>query len=157
MDYHALWAEIQARPECAPHIVPSDPKVPLVVARAGDQAIADILSAGRTKIVQRMVSERGILNDYPAGPVAADAVLTKLETFAGAGHALSSVVGRAIRFLRDPDGIDIGAASTRAMLMALAGASVLTDEEAANLMKLAEQPDIITVDDVSRAVRGPRD
>jgi hypothetical protein len=157
MDYASLWAEIQANPACAPHIVPSEPKVSADVARAGDQAIADILSAGRVKVVPRMVSERGILNDYPGGPIEADAVLSNLETYAGAGQALSSVVNRAIRFLRDPDGIDIGAASTRAMLDALAGGGVITAAECAGLKSLAEQPEIITHADVSRAVRGPRD
>ena len=49
MEYDALWAEIQASPACAPHIVPSFPKAD-EAARIGDAAIAAILSDGRVRI-----------------------------------------------------------------------------------------------------------
>lgn len=155
MDYAALLAEIQANPDCAPHIVPSVPKVDVAIAVAHDLAIADILSVGRTRIASRSLSERAILAEYPAGPVAADAVLVKLETYASAGQPLSSVLNRALRLLRDPEGLDFGAAAVRSMLDALAAAGAITGDESAALQGLALTPDPVTAADVSRAVRGP--
>lgn len=157
MDYAALWAEIQSRPDCAAHIVPSEPKVDAAIARAGDQAIAELLSAGRVRVAARMVTERDVLGDYVDGPIAADRVLTKLEQYAAAAADLSSVVGRALRLLGQQDGIDIGAVSTRLLLGELGDAGVLTPLEVAKLMALAEVPETITAADVSRAVRGPRE
>lgn len=155
MDYAALWSEIQSRPDCAPHVVPSLPKVAAEVALAGDQAIADLLNAGRVRVGPRSLSERAILAEYPDGPVAADAVLVKLEQYAAGAHPLSSVLSRALRLLRDPEGLDFGTAATRQMLDALATAGGITAAEAAALKALAEQPETLTAADISRAVRGP--
>lgn len=155
MDYAALWAEIQATPACEPYITPSEPKVAVEIAVANDQAIADILNVGRMRVAARPLSERAILAEYPDGPVAADAVLVKLETYAAGGHPLSSVLTRALRLLRDPEGLDFGAAATRSMLDALAAANAITTAEADSLKALALHPETITAADVSRAVRGP--
>lgn len=87
-----------------------------------------------------MMSERGILAQYPDGPVAADAVLTKLDTFAQTQHALASVVKRALRFLGDPEGIDMGSPATQSMLDAVQQAGVLTADETTKLKALAMQP-----------------
>lgn len=87
-----------------------------------------------------MMSERGILAQYPDGPVAADAVLTKLDTFAQTQQPLASVVKRALRFLGDPEGIDMGSPATQAMLDAVQQAGVLTADETTKLKALAMQP-----------------
>lgn len=87
-----------------------------------------------------MMSERGILAQYPDGPVAADAVLTKLDTFAQTQQALASVVRRALRFLGDPEGIDMGSPATQSMLDAVQQAGVLTADETTKLKALAMQP-----------------
>ena len=65
MDYTALWAEIQANPACVPYITPSEPKVSSEIARANDQAIADILNVSRVRRVSRMITERGIREALP--------------------------------------------------------------------------------------------
>lgn len=87
-----------------------------------------------------MLSERGLLAHYADGPVAADGVLSKLETFAQTSHVLASVVRRAVKFLGTPEGMDIGSPTTHAMLDALQTASVLTADEVAKIKALALQP-----------------
>lgn len=108
------------------------------------QAIADLLSVGRTKVQSHFASERGILERYPLGPLAADTLLAKLEAYAEAGKALSRIVGRAIRFLRQPEGLDIGSSATQTMLGALVQAGELTPEEFTGLRAMTLRPDPIT-------------
>ena len=93
-----------------------------------------------TMIKPLMMSERGVLAQYPDGPVAADAVLTKLDTFAQTQHALASVVRRALRFLGTDGGIDMGSPATQSMLDAVQQAGVLTASETQKLKALALQP-----------------
>lgn len=116
---------------------------PLVAAGAW-QSIANILSAGRTRVTSHFASERGILERFPGGPVAADALLAKLEAFAEAGQPLSRITARAIRFLRQPEGLDIGSPATQAMLGAITQAGVITAEEFAGLRAMTLRPDPIT-------------
>lgn len=154
--YESLWAEIQGRTDCAEFIVPSEPKVSADVARAGDAAIAALLSEGRKQIVSRRVSVREIIAEYPDGPVAADAVLAKLDSYAAASEPLSRLVKRTLPFLQSESGLDLGASATRTMIEALVELHVLTADEGVKLKSLAEIQDIVTPEDVSRAVRGPR-
>lgn len=93
-----------------------------------------------TMIKPQMMSERNILAQYFDGPVAADAVLTKLDTFAQTQHALAGVVKRALRFLGTAEGIDLGSPATQSMLTALQQADVLTVTEVEKLKALAMQP-----------------
>lgn len=81
-------------------------------------------------------SERGVLDKYPDGPLAADAVLQKLEHFATLPHPFAGIVKRALKFLGQPEGIDFGAASTITMLQKLAQGGVITADEAAKLSSL---------------------
>ncbi len=83
-----------------------------------------------------MYSERGILDKYPDGALAADVVLRKLEGFAMSPHPLASIVKRALKFLGQPEGIDLGAISTITMLRKLAGGGVITSDEAEKLISL---------------------
>jgi hypothetical protein len=117
-----------------------------------DTAIAEALSAGRTKVASRFTSARGVLERYPLGPVAADAVLSKLEAFSNAGHPLSSIVKRAVTFLNQPDGIDLGSGATLAMLNALTAGGVLTTQEHDGLVAIATVANPVPVLDVSNAL-----
>lgn len=116
------------------------------------QGIANILSVGRTKVQSHFASERGILERYPLGPIAADALLAKLEAYAEAGKALSRITGRAIRFLRQPEGLDIGSPATQGMLGALVQAGELTAEEFNGLRAMTLRPDPITDAQVKAAL-----
>ena len=86
-----------------------------------------------------MMTERGVLAHYVDGPVAADAVMTKLDTYASGSQSLSSVVKRAMRLLGN-DGIDMGSAATRSMLDALQADGVITADECTKLKALGIQP-----------------
>jgi hypothetical protein len=115
-------------------------------------AIAAALSQGRTTVQPRRMSEAGVLERYPGGPVAADAVLAKLEGFAASAHPLAGVVRRALRFLAQAEGLDIGASATRTMLDALAAGGAITADECASLKGLAAVPDPVAELDVRAAV-----
>lgn len=98
--------------------------------------VVDLLNAyNETKVKARMITARGILSDYPGGPVEAATVLDKLDTAAPTIPALRW----AWAFIKG-EGIDIGHPATQAMLDTLATATVLTSTEAANLKSLAVQP-----------------
>jgi hypothetical protein len=88
-----------------------------------------------TKVKTRLITARGILSDYPGGPVEAATVLDKLETAAPNISALKW----AWKFITG-EGIDIGHTATQGMLDTLAGAAVITTTEATNLKALALQP-----------------
>lgn len=81
-------------------------------------------------------SERGVLDKYPDGPLAADLVLRKLEGFAASPHPFAGIVKRALKFLSQPEGIDFGAPSTLSMLSKLAQGGVITTDEAEKLASL---------------------
>lgn len=81
-------------------------------------------------------SERGLLDRYPDGPVAADLILKKLEAFSKSGHPFASLVARALKFLGQAEGIDFGATATVTMLQRLAQGGVLTQDEAAKLISI---------------------
>lgn len=157
-----LWTLIQNTPACAPHIVPSEPKVEAAVARAGDQAIADILSVGRTTISPREVGDGAIAIalGIPDGPIflfrleqtantviASDAEPEQLALVSTARQAWRSVTKAAL---------DVGNPVVRTALDTFVG-SLLTADQAAAIKALAEVPDQITADQVSLAVRGPRE
>lgn len=154
MDYHALWAEIQARPECAPHIVPSEPKVPIEVAKAGDQAIAGLLnSAGAGASSQaipaweakKILIKRGrwraivLASQDPQHPAVEQA-------FAAVALAEDS---RMTADFCDPS-------ATAHLDLLISGGLINADDKAA-LEALSRVASVITAADVSRAVRGPRD
>lgn len=128
-------------------------KVPPGVRSGRDaQAIADVLNVGRTRIVSRTVTERDILAEYADGPIAGDAVLRKIEAFSESAHPLATVVRRAVGWLTPGVGIDIGHASTRALIDQLAAGGVITTDEAGKLEALAVIPDPVSELDVRRAI-----
>jgi hypothetical protein len=152
----ALQAEILANPACQPFIHTNEmPKISGVEAMAKDRAIAEIISAGRTKTVSHFASERGVLERYPGGPLEADTLLGKLEAFAQTTHPMARIVGRALKFLAQPEGLDVGSPATQTLLGQLAAGGVITATERAGLQAMATVPDPVTAEQVGRAIRGP--
>jgi len=132
----------------------ADPAL-VALAQAGNtQAIADALSVGRTKVVSHFASERGVLERFPAGPLAADALMTKLETFAATAHPMASIAKRALKFLAQAEGLDIGSPATRGILAQLAAGNVITETERAGLEAMATVADPISHTQVGDAIRG---
>ena len=98
--------------------------------------VCDLLNAlTEIKYKSRMITARGILSDYPGGPVAAATVLDKLDTAAPSLPALKW----AWKFISG-EGLDIGNAATLGMIDQLVAGTVLTSEEGAMLKGLALQP-----------------
>lgn len=113
------------------------------VAAGNMEALAALLSAGRTKVVSHFASERGVLERYPGGPLAADALLGKLEAFAATDHPMARIVGRALKFLAQAEGLDLGSAATQGLLQQLALGGVITEAERLGLRQMTLQPDPI--------------
>lgn len=126
-----------------------------VLQAAGNvDAIARTLSTGRTKVASHFASERGVLERFSGGPIAADALLTKLEAFTTSGHPMASIVKRALKFLAQSEGLDIGSPATQGLLAQLGAGGVLTADEVAGLRAMALQPDPITREQVTEAIYG---
>lgn len=141
-------AEIRAAIAAAP---------PLRALLPDTEAVAAALSAGRTRLVERMITERRILSAL--GVIAGAAFLDALDAFAAASlpseHPLAayhSGIRRAIGWLKTDDGLDIGDAASQAMLTVLAQAGVVDATSAATVQALARVPDPVSEFDVRRAV-----
>ena len=132
--------------------IAASPELTALAAAGNTQAIADALSAGRTKLVSHFASERGVLERFPAGPLAADALMTKLDTFAATGHPMASIVRRALKFLGQPEGLDIGSPATRGLLAQLAAGGVITVGERDGLATMATVSAPIYQHDVRAAI-----
>lgn len=103
-------------------------------------AIAELLNAKTfTAPRSRWISELGVMELYPDGAEAADAMLEKLETFADTRQRFAGVVRRVLRFMRG-DGFDIGSPTSQSILFILAQAGVITADEAGKLKSLADKP-----------------
>ncbi len=161
VNYEALWAEIQASPECTPHIVPSFPKAD-EAAQAGDAAIAAILSEGRTRVEPSKLitdGEVAVALGIPGGPVFLYSLEQAAETAPGEDADQDDVVAHAVasqawRSLLKGQ-FNIGDASVRAAIDSMVG-RLLTAEQAVTIKVLAKVPAPVSASDVSRAVRGPR-
>lgn len=152
LDLNVLLAAIQADPACAPHIVPSKPKVLAEVARAGDQAIADIINASSTfdysvavpawqakKLLIKRGKWRGI-------------VLASQNPDHPAVEAAYAAVALAEDARLDADFLD---ASAGPLVDALVATGLMSAQDKANLQALSRCRLLVTAADVSRAVRGP--
>lgn len=117
-----------------------------------DDLVAAFLSAGRTEVRQTRMSEAGLLERWPDGPVAADGFLAKLEAFAATQHAAAGVVRRALRFMATPEGLDLGAAATHAMLDMLQAGGVVTADEVSAAKELSRHAAPVSIEQVSRAL-----
>jgi len=106
-------------------------------------ALAEILSAGRTKLIERNVGYGTVLDTLGAdvGSAFLDA-LTALAT-------TSSPVKWALKLMERGE-LNIGAAATQAQLDALATAGVMPVAVADALKGLALVPEVVTAQDVAR-------
>lgn len=100
--------------------------------------VIDILNGlSEFKPKTRMITARGILSDYPGGPVSAATVLDKLDTSSSTIPALKW----AWKFISS-EGLDIGHPATQSMIDFLTtteAGTILTTTEADNLKSLALQ------------------
>jgi hypothetical protein len=145
----------------------ADPAL-LALAQAGNtQAIADALSAGRTRAdTATKYTSLGISERFPAlgglpGPLAAEALFQKLEGFAAAAAVsedpatklLGGATSRQMEHLKI-NGMAIGSPAVAAMLAVIAGSGAITQAEADALVSVAAVPDPITHTQVGEAIQG---
>lgn len=110
---------------------------PQEIAEGNYHVIAAKVSLNRKMIMERRVSEIEVLNEYPDGPVAADAVIVKLETYGAGSGTYSGVVRRAFKSFGTPEGINFGAPHVQQILTQLAAENVLTVDESTKLKNMA--------------------
>ena len=146
--------------ECAPFVNDGSDPARKASAPADDAAIAEILSEGRTRIVSREIGDGAvaIALGIPGGPVFLYQLEMAAETSPGASATDEQVAQHAIarqawRSLQKAS-LDIGNAVVRAGIDSMVG-TLLTADQAAAVKELAEVPDIVSVADVSLAMRGP--
>lgn len=163
MDYRALQNEILNGPKAAkflPFVVtnnmPKDPDY-----KAKDQAVADLINTDRLpKIVSKEIGD-GALSlalGTPDGPVfmyrlkqvaatslPPDAPLDQIVPAAIAQQAVESLA---------KGSFNVGNAGVRAGIDMMVGL-LLSVEQATAIKAIAEAPDLVTAQDVSRALRGP--
>lgn len=132
--------------------IAADPALQALAAEGNVQAIAEALSVGRTKVASHFASERGILERYPLGPIAADELLAALEAFAATAHPMARIVGRALKFLAQPEGLDIGSPATQGLLDQLAAGGVITTAQRDGLRQMATVSDPLTIQQVKAAL-----
>lgn len=132
----SLKDEILARSDCA-----------AAVAARDLDAIAAIVSAGRMANQSRFVTERTILAEIAGG----NAILDALQSVADSGN---TAVRRAINFLQQDSGLDVGNAVTQGMIDQLAATNppVLAAGQAAALKGLANLPAPVSRADVEAAL-----
>ena len=112
-----------------------------------DGAIAAALSVGRVKTVDRLVGYGTVLEAL--GAESGAAFLDSLTTLA----ATSSPVKWALKLL-DRGELNIGAEATRGQLDALVAGGAMPQAVADALKGLATVPDVITSQDVAKALEG---
>ena len=137
-----------------------DAEFAALVQSRNDVAISAALSVGRTKVRERLITERGVISAL--GPVEGEGLLAGLEAFAAAAlppehplYAHHAGMKRVLGWLKPPaDGVDIGDPLTRQLLNTLValGVSGITAPRVATLLALATEPDPISVDAVSAAL-----
>lgn len=112
------------------------------LANRDDGAIAAALSAGRVKVVPTEIGKGRILATM--GLEAGNAFLDIIDSAPDFRH---------VRHLIANGWLDIGDGLTRAMVDSLVG-TVLTSEQASALKALAEEPEVITAQQVAQALEG---
>ena len=127
-------AEIRAAITASPELT--------ALVRTDTQSVADALSAGRVRRVERMIGVGSVLNAL--GPIVGAAMLDQVRAVAE-----TDAVVKYGWMLLESASLDVGLDSTRAMLDAL-----LPVEAATVLKGLAEVPDTVTVQDVLTAMEG---
>lgn len=120
-----------------------------------DVAIAAVLSTGRVTVVSHRIGELGILDLL--GPVAGDAFLTALEAITGPEtlpeplRPYTGAIRRGVCWLKT-DGLDVGSATARVLLDALAAGGVLDGGAVTAIKASAERASPIPYAAVSDAL-----
>lgn len=123
------------------------------------QAIATRLSVGRTKLVEKVITERGIV--AALGPVDGEAFIVGLETFAATtlpdGHPLKAAhagIKRMLNWIKMPaDGLDIGTVAAQTMLDGLAATGFINAASTEVIKNLAKVADPLSVSEVYQAIQ----
>jgi hypothetical protein len=163
MDLRSLQAEILSGPkssECKPYVNDGSDPSRKASAPSDDQAIAALLSAGRTKIASRQIDDRdvAIALGIPGGPV----FLYQLEQAALSAPgpdataqqiALCAIARQAWRSITRGT-FEVGNPVVRDAVDSMVGV-LLTADQSAAIKALAEVPEQVSAADVSRAMRGP--
>lgn len=96
------------------------------------------------------LGELGILSLL--GTVAGETFLQGLEYVAGSDSPMAPVLARIVRWMRSPQGVDVGHAITQQNLLALAEGGAISAESAAAVIAHGSHRPAITVDQVSAAL-----
>lgn len=118
-------------------------------------AIAAAMSVGRVQVVSHLIGERGILDLL--GAIDGDAFLAALESITEPAllpeplRPYFGAIQRGVAWLKK-DGLDIGSATTRSLLAALAAAGVLDAGSVAKIKGLAEKPCELTPRQVAEVI-----
>jgi hypothetical protein len=122
-------------------------------------AAAAALSAGRTKIVSHMITERGVI--AALGVVDGEAFLEGLEAFSAAtlpdGHPLKAAhpgIKRMLGWLKTDGGLDVGDIQAHTLLDTLAAVGVVQADDVASIKALTIKPDPVNAYEVVEAMRG---
>lgn len=143
-----LKAEINAR-------AASDPTFAAMLAARNDYGMAVVLSFERTKLVETMLTERGVM--AALGIVDGETALAALEAFAAGTPSVPALVAvhpgikRMLGWLKTT-GVDVGNALTQSLLDLLAVNGVLTAAAVSTLKALAVVPDPVSADQISEAI-----
>ena len=127
-----------------------------LLAYRNDGAIAALLSQGRTKTVQHMIGERGVIDKL--GPVAGDAFLAALESIQAVGDLPAPMqpcfgaIKRGVAWFKTDAGLDVGSATLRGLLDALVSAGKMDATSVATIKALAVESDPLSTYSVSVAL-----
>lgn len=134
MDAAALRAAILARDDCAALVTAKD-----------CQAIAEIISVGRTRFAPRFIGVGSVMSAL--GAIAGATVLKRIQ-----GQVASNPVVEFAWMLLDRGALDVGDAETHAQFDLLAAGGLMTAAEAEKLKALGRVPDPYTPADIAAAL-----
>jgi len=133
----------------------NDPSFAAMLAIRDDNGMAALLSVGRTKLVETMLTERGVISAL--GIIDGEVALGSLETFAASTPTDPTLlvvhpgIKRMLAWLKT-DGIDMGDPLTHSMLDLMESFGILTQASVDSLKLLAVTPDPVTSGQVSEAL-----
>ena len=111
-------------------------------------AAARLSSILPAETVSRRVREHDVMTAF-VDPLAGDAFLTALEDIAAGGSTHASVTNRALRWLRDPEGLDVGHPWVQNFLTALAANGSITPTAAQTVAAMAHVRPTVTAEQVA--------
>lgn len=129
-------------------LIQSTPELKLLADSGNDAALATALSAVLPVVpkVDTFLSERGIFNLL--GAVEGEAFLQTVEALAESESELQKVFVRAVRWLRDPIGLDVGNLETQLILQQLI--PPFNPVSVAKIIAFGSQKQTFTIEEVSQ-------